>query len=71
MTTRTTRVPADGYKFLEGPRWRDGELWMAEIGADGRALFCLTYKGAIENIGKAADAQVEIALVDVTGAGSP
>ena len=33
MTTRTTRVLADGYKFLEGPRWRDGELWMAEIGA--------------------------------------
>ena len=33
MTIRTTRVLADGYRFLEGPRWRDGELWMAEIGA--------------------------------------
>ena len=27
------RVLADGFKFLEGPRWHDGELWMAEIGA--------------------------------------
>jgi sugar lactone lactonase YvrE len=33
MTRRNTRVLADGFKFLEGPRWHDGELWMAEIGA--------------------------------------
>jgi sugar lactone lactonase YvrE len=40
-------------------------------GADGRTLFCLTYKGALEDIGKAPNAQVEIAVVDVAGAGSP
>src|SRR5262249_52941629 len=33
MSERNLRVLADGFKFLEGPRWRDGELWMAEIGA--------------------------------------
>ena len=40
-------------------------------GADGRTLFCLTYRGALHDIGKAFDAQVEIAGVDVAGAGSP
>jgi sugar lactone lactonase YvrE len=33
MSERNLRVLAAGFKFLEGPRWRDGELWMAEIGA--------------------------------------
>ena len=32
VTKRDTRVLADGFKFLEGPRWHNGELWMAEIG---------------------------------------
>jgi sugar lactone lactonase YvrE len=40
-------------------------------GADGRTLFCLTYAGALDDIGKALTAQVEIAVVDAAGAGSP
>jgi sugar lactone lactonase YvrE len=32
MADLETRVLAAGFTFLEGPRWRDGELWMAEIG---------------------------------------
>ena len=40
-------------------------------GADGRTLFCLTYEGALENIGKALSAQVEVTTVDIPGAGSP
>jgi sugar lactone lactonase YvrE len=40
-------------------------------GSDGRTLFCLTYEGALEDIGKARSAQVEITAVDIPGAGSP
>jgi sugar lactone lactonase YvrE len=40
-------------------------------GADGRTLFCLTYKGELKDIGKAPTAQVEVVAVDVAGAGSP
>jgi len=40
-------------------------------GADDRTLFCLTYKGALKDIGKAPTAQVETVMVDVPGAGSP
>lgn len=32
--TRNTEVLADGFIFLEGPRWHGGELWMAELGSD-------------------------------------
>ena len=34
MIARTTEVIADGFTFLEAPRWRAGELWMAEVGTD-------------------------------------
>jgi sugar lactone lactonase YvrE len=27
------QVLADGFNFLEGPRWRDGALWMADVSA--------------------------------------
>jgi sugar lactone lactonase YvrE len=27
-----TQVLAEGFGFLEGPRWRDGRLWMSDIG---------------------------------------
>ncbi len=40
-------------------------------GADGRTLFCLTYEGALEDMGKAPSAQVEITTVDAPAAGSP
>src|SRR5206468_2761605 len=36
MTT-DLRVVADGFHFLEGPRWRDGRLWVSDIEA-GRAF---------------------------------
>lgn len=41
-------------------------------GADGRTLFCLTYGGEMEDVfqGKAA-ARIDIAHVDIAGAGSP
>jgi sugar lactone lactonase YvrE len=33
MPDRKTELLADGFHFLEGPRWRDGALWMSDIGA--------------------------------------
>jgi sugar lactone lactonase YvrE len=39
-------------------------------GADGRTLFCLTYKGELEDVGKAFSSQVEITRV-APAAGSP
>lgn len=41
-------------------------------GADGQTLFCLTYEGGIEEIGKGIPgARIEVARVDIAGAGSP
>ena len=40
-------------------------------GADGRTLFCLTYQGALEDMGKAPSAQVEVTTVEAPAAGSP
>ena len=34
MKIHSTDILAEGFNFLEGPRWRDGELWMAEFGAN-------------------------------------
>ena len=59
MSKRSTRVLADGFKFLEGPRWRDGELWMAEIGAgevvaitaEGKQRSIVTVPGTPSGIG--------------------
>lgn len=30
-STYQTRVLAEGFRFLEGPRWRDGKLWMSDM----------------------------------------
>src|SRR5260221_1623278 len=59
VVMKSTRVLADGFKFLEGPRWRDGELWMAEIGAgevvaitaEGKRRSIVTVPGTPSGIG--------------------
>jgi sugar lactone lactonase YvrE len=33
MADLRSTVLADGFHFLEGPRWRDGRLWMSDVGA--------------------------------------
>ena len=40
-------------------------------GAEGRTLFCLTYQGALDDLGKALSSQVETTVVDAAAAGSP
>jgi sugar lactone lactonase YvrE len=34
MMTRTLSVLADGFAFLEGPRWRAGKLWVSDMHDD-------------------------------------
>ncbi|MEM7662721.1 MAG: SMP-30/gluconolactonase/LRE family protein [Pseudomonadota bacterium] len=41
-------ILADGFAFLEGPRWRDGALWMSDMHGD--AVYRLTLDGKFEKI---------------------
>ncbi|MEM7006868.1 MAG: SMP-30/gluconolactonase/LRE family protein [Pseudomonadota bacterium] len=43
-----TEVLADGFAFLEGPRWRDGALWMSDMHGD--AVYRLTLDGDAEKV---------------------
>ncbi|MEM8636538.1 MAG: SMP-30/gluconolactonase/LRE family protein, partial [Pseudomonadota bacterium] len=43
-----TEVLADGFAFLEGPRWRDGALWMSDMHGD--AVYRLTLDGNAEKV---------------------
>ena len=36
----------DGFRFLESPRWRDGRLWMSDMG--GGRVYTLTEAGQVE-----------------------
>src|SRR5262245_64086907 len=52
MTPRTLqpeRLVADGFSFLEGPRWRDGRLYCSDMGA-GRVLCVDPATGAAETV---------------------
>ena len=46
MTTTTPRVIADGFTFLECPRWHDGMLWVSDMHAD--KVFAITEAGAVQ-----------------------
>ncbi len=43
-----TEVLADGFGFLEGPRWRDGRLWMSDV-FRGK-VFTLGLDGGVETV---------------------
>src|SRR5207249_3445120 len=47
MTT-DLRVVADGFHFLEGPRWRDGRLWVSDM--HGQRVVTVTPDGVVEPI---------------------
>ena len=47
MTT-DLRVVADGFHFLEGPRWRDGRLWVSDM--HGERVVTVTSDGVVEPI---------------------
>lgn len=51
MPSRTafeSEILADGFKFLEGPRWRDGHLWMSD--QFGRKVHRLGPDGDVETL---------------------
>ena len=48
LPDQTTKLLADGFHFLEGPRWRDGWLWMSDIGAG--TVFRLRADGYSEKV---------------------
>jgi sugar lactone lactonase YvrE len=43
-----TEVLADGFEFLEGPRWRDGRLWMSD--SFGGQVFTVGLDGGVETV---------------------
>ncbi len=43
MTTDSFEVFADGYTFLEGPRWRNGLLWVSDV--NGKKVYTLAPDG--------------------------
>ena len=45
MTDYTTELLVDGFRFLEGPRWHDGRLWMSDMG-DGK-VYTLSEAGVL------------------------
>lgn len=44
----TPKILADGFAFLEGPRWRDDALWMSDM--HGHAVYRLTLGGTFEKV---------------------
>ncbi|MEQ1890740.1 MAG: SMP-30/gluconolactonase/LRE family protein [Alphaproteobacteria bacterium] len=44
MITQQMEVLADDFTFLEGPRWRDGKLWLSDV--FGKAIYTVTPDGA-------------------------
>lgn len=48
MESITTTVLAEGFIFLEGPRWHDGRLWMSDILA--QTVYTLTLDGQAEEV---------------------
>lgn len=48
MTSFTPITLADGFGYLEGPRWHDGELWMSDMVI--RKVFTLDSDGNAEDI---------------------
>jgi len=48
MKTLQLKILADGFVFLEGPRWRDGRLWVSDMFS--KAVYTLTPDGARSKI---------------------
>jgi sugar lactone lactonase YvrE len=46
----TSRIVADGFHFLEGPRWRAGRLWVSDMHGD--RVVAVTPEGAVEEIAR-------------------
>src|SRR5262245_66247343 len=51
---RPERLVADGFSFLEGPRWREGRLYCSDMGA-GRVVRIDPATGAAETLAAVAE----------------
>ena len=45
MADYATELLIDGFRFLEGPRWRDGRLWMSDMG--GGKVYTVSATGEV------------------------
>ncbi len=45
MTDYATELLVDGFRFLEGPRWHDGRLWMSDMG--GGKVYTVSATGEV------------------------
>ena len=48
METITTQTLAEGFKFLEGPRWHKDRIWMSDV--VGRKVFTLDLLGKVDEV---------------------
>ena len=48
MAATQLEVLADGFVFLEGPRWRDDRLWMSDM--YGKAIYTITEAGSVSKV---------------------
>jgi len=46
MADYTPELLIDGFRFLEGPRWHEGRLWMSDMG--GGKVYALSESGELE-----------------------
>jgi sugar lactone lactonase YvrE len=46
MADHTTELLIDGFRFLEGPRWHEGRLWMSDMG--GGKVYTLSEAGELD-----------------------
>jgi sugar lactone lactonase YvrE len=48
MTNGTLRTLVDGYSFFEGPRWRDGRLWVSDFYT--HRVVAISLDGSVETV---------------------
>jgi sugar lactone lactonase YvrE len=48
VTVLRTKTPVDGFRLAEGPRWRDGRLWISDIFA--RRAHTVALDGTVETV---------------------
>ena len=46
MADYTPELLIDGFRFLEGPRWHEGRLWMSDMG--GGKVYTLSETGELD-----------------------
>ena len=72
MRELSSRPFREGFGFLEGPRWRDGRLWVSDIAckqvlcldADGQTIEALPTPGRPSGLGWLPDGDLLVALMD-------